>query len=73
MKFALGLFILAVMLFTISNHSAIASHDSQSTASAVESANELDTPPSDLEPMAYPEGLDRLSEEIDDVVYGLAR
>lgn len=27
----------------------------------------------DLEPMAYPEGLERLSEEIDDIVYGLAR
>lgn len=55
MKFALGLFILAVTLFTISNRSAVASHDSQSTASAVEAADKLDTPRSDVEPMTYPD------------------
>jgi hypothetical protein len=54
MKFALGLFILAVTLFTISNSSAVASHGSQSTASAVESADNLEMPRSDIEPMAYP-------------------
>ena len=27
----------------------------------------------DLEPMAYPEGLERLSEQIDDIAYGLSR
>jgi hypothetical protein len=55
MKFALGLFILSVTLFTISNNSAVASHDTRSTASAVESAGELpDRPQSDIEPMTYP-------------------
>jgi hypothetical protein len=63
MKFALGLFILAVSLFTISNSSpdalspgrAVASHDTQSTASAVETADKLpDVPQSDIEPMTYP-------------------
>lgn len=63
MKFALGLFILAVSLFTISNSSlespspgrAVASHDTQSTASAVETADKLpDMHQSDLEPMTYP-------------------
>lgn len=55
MKFALGLFIMAVALFTISNNSAVASHDTQSTASSVEPADKLpDMPQSDIEPMTYP-------------------
>lgn len=54
MKFALGLFISAVLLFTISSSSAIASHDSQSTPAAGASASELDTPRPDIEPTTNP-------------------
>jgi hypothetical protein len=55
MKFALGLFIMTVTLFTIANDSAVASHDNQSTASSVEPAEKLpDMPQSDAVPMQYP-------------------
>jgi hypothetical protein len=55
MKFALGLFLMAVTLFMISNNSAVASHDTQSTASSVEPADKLpDMLQSNIEPMQYP-------------------
>ncbi len=54
MKFALGLFILAATVFVISNNSAVASHDIQSTASATEPADKLLMPQSDIQPMALP-------------------
>lgn len=55
MKFALGLFIMVATLFTISNTSAVASHDAQSAASSVEPADKLpDMPQSNIEPMDYP-------------------